>query len=233
MRSGYVVISIGLVACGSGGSHNGGLPDASADAAPPDAAIDASGCQPTVLLQGGTDVVAQGWTVIMQPPATLTSGADFVRLETSTQVNARSGGQLLLSRAGAVEPGKPFALQVVMLVESVANHNQFDAAAAILGSITGAVGTQSDRGEMIYVDRAKLGWSDDSQSVAFAATDQAFHTYELAVDAAGMATVSVDGIARLTRAGYTTTGTIAVGDQTNDAGVDAAMRIRSVTKLCR
>lgn len=60
----------------------------------------------------------------------------------------------------------------------------------------------------------------------------AFHTYLLAVDADGTARVSIDGAPALTRAGFTTNGTIAIGDQTNDRAVDSMLRLRSVALLC-
>jgi len=77
-----------------------------------------------------------------------------------------------------------------------------------------------------------IGWSDDTQSAPFSVTDGAYHLYELAVDAAKLATVSVDGVAKLTRSNFTTTGTIAIGDQTNDPNVDGAVRIKSVERVC-
>ena len=85
---------------------------------------------------------------------------------------------------------------------------------------------------MIYIDSDKIGWADDTQSAAVNALDGNFHTYRLAVDAAGNATVSRDGTALLSRTGYTTNGNLAFGDQTNDANVDSTMQIQSVTLLC-
>lgn len=211
-------------ACGSG-KHPAADASSAADAPEPDAAT----C-PTRLLTGGTDVATQGWSVVMQAPATLSYGPDYVKLQTST--GATTSGQLLLDYPGAVEAGKPFKLQVVMLVEAVNPHNQFDAGAAILGSFTSGFGLPAERGQMIYLDSGKIGWADDTQSFAVAVTDSAYHTYELAVDAAGAATMSVDGTQALTRNGFTTNGTIAVGDQTNEKGIDSTLRIRSVTRLC-
>lgn len=221
-----VVVPAAATACGS--AHRA-APDAGLAADGPAAAC------PTALLTGGTDVAAQGWSVVMQPPATLTSGPDYVQLQTSTSAGAKTGGQLLLSHPGAVEPGKLFKIQVVMQVEAVNPHNQFDSAAAILGSFAPPFGAGNDRDEMIYLDSNKIGWADDNPSTppfAFAVTDRAYHTYELSVDAAGAATVRVDGTQALTRTGFTTSGAIAVGDQTNDANVDCTLRIRSVTRLC-
>jgi hypothetical protein len=223
------LLPIAVAACGSGKQPAADASPA-ADAAAPDAAT----C-PTQLLTGGADVAAQGWSVVMQPPATLTNGLDYVELQTSTHAGATVSGQLLLTYPGAVETGKPFQIQVVMRVEAVNPHNQFDAAAAILGSFTPPSGAGNDRSEMIYLDPTKIGWADDNPNTppfAFTVTDTAYHTYELAVDAAGAATVRVDGTQALTRTGFTTNGAIAIGDQTNDPNVDSTLRIRSVTRLC-
>ncbi len=184
------------------------------------------------LLVGGTDVEAQGWSSSTQGPATLTDGPDYVRIATSTAAGATTSGMLLLYKAGIVPVGMPFKIQVEMLVESVLPHNQLDSGAAILGSFTPMFGNSTDRAQMIYLDAAAIGWADDTQSSAVNVTDGAYHTYELAVDAAGVATVSVDGAPRLTRSGFTTNGTFAVGDQTNDRNVDGTVRIRSVKKVC-
>jgi hypothetical protein len=236
-----LVLPAAATACGSG-KHPAadagvdidapGAVDAAVDAAD-DAAVDAApGCAPTTLLTGGTDVGAQGWQVVMQPPATLSNGADYVELQTSTSSGARSGGQLLLHYPGAVMAGKPFKIQVVMLVEAVNPHNLLDSAAAILGSFTPPFGAGNDRNQMIYLDSGKIGWADDTQSLAVTVTDNAYHTYELSVDASGVAKVSVDGIQALTRNDFITNGAIAVGDQTNDPNVDSTLRIRSITRLC-
>lgn len=222
-----LVPSVAIAACGSGkhpAADAGPIADAAGDAAPT--------CQPTQLLTGGTDVAAQGWSVVMQPPATLSYVQDYVKLQTSTSTGAGAGGQLLLDHPGAVEMGKPFKIQVVMLVEAVKPHNPFDSAAAILGSFTPPFGAGNDRNQMIYLDSDKIGWADGTQSFTVAVTDSAYHTYELSVDAGGAAAVTIDGAQALTRTGFTTNGAIAVGDQTNEANVDSTLRIRSVTRLC-
>lgn len=225
MRAALLSLLPWLVACGSvGGADPDAGPDADADAPP--------GCQPTVLLAGGSDVVAQGWSIVMQQPATLGNGADYVSLSTTTTTGSRTSGQLLLSRAGVLELGKPFALQMVMMVESVSRHNQLDSAAAILGSFTPPFGNSVDRAQMIYLDSGAVGWADDTQTYAFAVAGSGYHTYELSVDAAGAARLTIDGAAALMRAGFMFNGTIALGDQTNDPNVDGVLRIRSVTKLC-
>lgn len=184
------------------------------------------------LLIGGGDITAQGWTTASQTPNTLTYGADYVRLATSTNSGARTSGQLLIMRANAIDATKPFTIRVTMQVESVNTHNQLDSGAAILGSIMGSVGNATDRSQMIYLDNSAIGWSDDTQSAAFSVIDGEYHVYELAVDAAKVATVSVDGVAKLTRNNFTTNGIIAIGDQTNDPNVDGAVRVKLVERLC-
>lgn len=220
---------LALLVTGCGSNNEGPLDSRIVDAAP-DAPPDAA-CERT-LLTGGTDVAAQGWTVGMLPPSTLSNGADYVELQTTTTTGQQTSGQLLLSYAGAFAAGAAFKLEVVALVQAVNPHNQFDAAAAIMGSFTPAFGTQSDRSTMIFLDSGAIGWSDNTQTHAVAVTDGAYHTYVLAVDAAQTAQVTIDGAAALTRTGFTSTGTIAVGDQTNDRNVDSMMRIRSVRLLC-
>jgi hypothetical protein len=215
------------------GSHPAARSDAAIDA-PADAAVDARPDAPPdaackkQLLVGGMDVIAQGWHVVAQPVDTLSNGSDYVELHTSTPTNAPSGGELLLAYGSAFAPNAPFSLEVVEQVVQVSLHNQLDAAAAIMGSLTGANGTAQERGEMVYLDPTAVGWGDDSQSFAFGVVDGNYHTFVLSVDAAGAATFTVDGAMALTRQGYTSSGTIAIGDQTNDPNVDATTRYRSV-----
>lgn len=184
------------------------------------------------LLVGGDDITAQGWTPVSLMPNTLTYGEDYVRLETSTNSGGRTSGQLLITRANAFDATKPFTLHVTMQVESVNRHNSLDSGAAIMGSFTLPYGNSTDRSQMLYLDSAAIGWADDTQSAAFSVTDGKYHVYEFAVDAAKVATVSIDGVVKLTRNNFTPTGTLAIGDQTNDPNVDGAMRIKSVELLC-
>ncbi|NVB82955.1 MAG: hypothetical protein HOV81_31545 [Kofleriaceae bacterium] len=183
------------------------------------------------MLVGGTDVAAQGWNIVTSGPATVTYGADYVQLETSTMMSATTGGHLLLSYPDAFPANTPFKLEVKLLRLSTTQHNQFDAPVAIMGSFTPTFGNQNDRAEMIYLDTAALGWADDLQSFA-AAINGSYHTYVLSVDAAKVATVTIDGTTALTRNNFTSNGTIAIGDQTNDANFDGTMRISSVRLLC-
>jgi hypothetical protein len=183
------------------------------------------------LLVGGVDITTQGWSNTLRQPATLTYVDDYVRLATSTTAGANTSGQFLLYLPNAYDPAQPFKIRVEALVESVSPHNQDDSGAALLGAFTPDFGMPPERAQMVYLDGAAIGWADDSQSAPNATLNQ-YHTYELSVDAAKVARVSVDGVAVLTRNDFVTNGTVAVGDQTNDANVDGAMRIRSVSRVC-
>lgn len=183
------------------------------------------------LLVGGADVAAQGWSVVKQGLNEVTYGADYVRLATSTSPGASTSGHLLLAYAGAYVSGQPFAFRAEVLVESVTSHNPLDSGAALLGAFTPNFGDSAQRAQMVYLDGAAIGWADNSQAASVAVLN-AFHTYEFSVDAGGVARVSVDGVATLSRAGFVPNGMIAIGDQTNDANVDGAMRVRSVVKIC-
>lgn len=209
-----------------------GTPDAPAGGdAGVDAAPDAATNCPRTLLTGGTMVEPQGWSIVMQPPASLTYAQDYVRLETSTAMGGTSGGQLLLNYPGVL-PAPPFRLQVVLLVERVNPHNSFDSAAAIMASYTPPFGAGNDRSQMVYLDGGSLGWADDTAMFMASIANNAYHTVELAVSASTAAQVTIDGVPALTRNGFVSNGAIAIGDQTNDAGIDSAIRIRSVTLLC-
>lgn len=189
-----------------------------------------------VLLVGGTDVAAQGWNVISQSPATLSYEPGVTRLATTTTAGARAGGQLLLDYPTAVEAGQPYKIRVELKVDSVGappitGHNALDASVAILGSFTPTVGNSTDRAQMVYLDTAVVGWADDTQSAVASPLD-GFHFYELAIDAANVATLSIDGVAKLTRNNFVTDRGIAIGDQTNDSNVDSVIQLRSVVRIC-
>jgi hypothetical protein len=242
MRRLTAVMAVSLAACGfssqatsDGGSGGGG--DDGGGGSGSDAAIDAGvdappPCQKNLLTPGGGgDVTAQGWHIAISQPATLAYAADYVSLHTSTTGSSLTGGRLLLYYPGAVESGKAFRLEVVMLIEQVNAHNPFDSAAAIMGAFTLPVGTPEERSQMLYIDADQYGWADDADDRSLKAGN-GYRTYLLAVDAAGNAQVTIDGTGSLSRVNFTINGTIAVGDQTNDAKLDSTLRIKSVTLLC-
>ncbi len=209
-----------------------GEADAGDDGGAADAAVADAACLPRAVFLGGTPPEEQGWTVTASGSANVsTAGPSITQLETQT-TGGDSGAMLLLSLPDAVEPGEPFVVELVLRVLAVNAHNFLDGAAVLMGSYSGGFGNGDDRAQMLYVDADAIGWTDDTQTEAAAAIDGEFHTYVLAVDAAGNATVSRDGVSLLSRVGFTTNGTIAVGDQTNDPNIESMLWIRSVSLLC-
>lgn len=228
------VVPIALVAaCGDDPAIAIDAPalDAPADHdAPPDAAVDAPACVDRTLLVGGQAVEPQGWAIVQSGAATVTLAGDATELTTTTVGGA--GAHLLLTRAGALDPAQPFAISVELQVAAVAAHNQFDAAAAILVGFSPPFGVGAERQQMLYLDAARIGWADDSAQFAAAVTDGAFHTVRFDYDGAGVLQVRFDGALALTRTGVVPGATLAIGDQTNDPGVDATVRVRAVVEHC-
>lgn len=217
----------GLAGCGSGSDPQ--TPDAASDGPLPDAV---PSCVPLVALAGGSDVAAQGWTVASLAPSSLTYGADYTRIETTTTTGARTGGAMLLHRADLIETDKPFAIEIEMLVESAGRHNEGDAGVAILGDYSPLFGMPGEREKMVYIDPTGVGFADNSQSKAMNVIDGAYHTFVLSRDAAGVMHFSVDGTEALMKTAYTSNNRFALGDQTNDPNLDGVIRVRKITKLC-
>ncbi len=235
----WATLALGVAACGddpatavidaAGDASADAALDAAADA-PADAPLDAPACAPRTILVGGQPVEAQGWTVVQSGAATLTLVGDATQLMTSTVGSA--GAHLLLTRPGTRDPAQPFALAVELRVDAVAAHNPFDAAAAILLGFTPPFGVGVERQQMLYLDPARIGWGDDSAQAAAAVTGGAVHVVRFDYDGAGGLTVRFDGTPALTRTGFVPGGTLAIGDQSNDPGLDATLAIRAVVELC-
>lgn len=203
---------------------------AGADGAIDAPASDAPSCAPRSLLVGGQPVEPQGWTIVQSGAAAVTLAGDATRLTTTTVGGA--GAHLLLTRAGALDPSRPFAISVELQVAAVAAHNPLDAAAAILAGFTPPFGVGAERAQMLYLDAARVGWADDSAQHAVAVTDGRAHTVRLDYDGAGVMQVRFDGALALTRAGFVPGDTLAIGDQSNDPGLEATVDVRAVTELC-
>lgn len=219
-----------LTACSACTSFSTSKPDAMLDSQS-DAMIDAPPCAPAVLFDGASAPAAQGWQVAQQEDATIAQGIDHVRLVTRAGNNGR-GSQLVLYRPSTLPTNEPFTVQVELQVEDVVPHNPLDAAAAILASFTPPFGSSVERAQMVYLDGGALGWADDTQTYAAAITNGNYHTYQLSVDAARTLRVAIDGTPALSREGFTTNGTLAVGDQTNDSNLESKLRLRKITRVC-
>ena len=187
---------------------------------------------PIPLFDGALDHTTQGWSLQTMAPfeATLVDGA--LRLATTTDPGASTGGMALLWRALPLPAGSPLTFEVDLSLERASAHNTFDAGAAILMAYTPAFGQGAQRAQMVYLESARIGWADDSASAAIDLGDQTPRTFRVSIDTNRFARVAVDGVELLTRDGVENNGQIAIGDQTNDPNVDGAMRIRAVRLLC-
>jgi hypothetical protein len=191
-------------------------------------------CEDTVILAGGSDPAPQGWTVELNGFAELTYPDPQTTQLFTDSGGPSAGGTLVLRRDGAVTPGRAFIFEVVLMVVSINsnNHDMYDMPVGIMGSYSGYPGTIAERRQHVYLDTNAVGWTDDSESRVFNTLDNTFHTYRLSVDADGAARVDIDGQPSLQRTGFSTNGTIAVGDQTSRIFYEATTRIRSIRMLC-
>lgn len=193
---------------------------ASFDATPP--------CVAQTILDGTSTIAAQGWSVASQTGSASAITTDGVLVDfNTTGLNA----QALATKDIGIATGAAYSLEWRLKVIATNGHNQFDAPVAFMASFTPPFGTTTERSQMIYFDAAAIGWADNTQSFAVDTTS-AVHMYRLDVSAAGHAEVRVDGTLALIRDGFITTGTVAVGDQTNDVNVDAHFDVYQVRKLC-
>ena len=188
----------------------------------------------TVLLNGGSTPAAQGWTAsgTTVPAATVTNNGTFTEISTLGTTDGGGGGSsgtLLYSKSFSLSSLPTFQINIsLQVVAGSGVHNQFDAPVAFGTGIDNPPGTVTQRKQMLYFDPAGIGWGDESAAFAMDTTDS-FHTYSLLVNTvSGVASVEVDGVARLTRTGYVTNDALTFGDQTNDPNVNGDFRIASI-----
>ena len=167
---------------------------------------------------------AQGWvtlTNIVAPLPETTDGVSSFTLDTKAAGLITTDGlgrQMLYTFNPVGSLANGFTLEADLQVVNADPHNPFDAGIALMGSFgSPPFGSGTDRSQMLWFENAAIGWGDDSQSAAVNTTS-GFKTYRLDVDAAGNATVFVNGSPVLSRTGFVTSGLIAFGDQTNDGG---------------
>ncbi len=175
-----------------------------------------------IIFDGNQLPSAQGWTTvtnIVPPLPESTDGVSTFTLNTLAGTTTDTfGRRLLYSFNPGVSLANGFTLEADLEVVNADPHNPFDAGIVLMGSYTvPPFGGVADRSEMIWFENAAIGWGDDAQSAAVNTTI-GFKTYKLDVDAAGNATVFVNGTPVLSRTGFVTNGIIAFGDQTNDGG---------------
>jgi hypothetical protein len=199
---------------------------------------------PQPLLEGSSTPDLQGWSVLQTSDAVGTVSSDQVLIQYNTAsmpcpAPCKTGPMVLYYKEIGISDGTAYALEWRLKVVTSDTHNPLDAAVAFMGSFTPSTtfGTAPERSQMIYFETGAIGWADDStapQAVSryLVNTTDVFHVYRLDVDAAGHAEVRVDGNLALTREGFSTNGTIAIGDQTNEANLESQFLVYSIRKLC-
>ena len=176
-----------------------------------------------IIFDGSANPTTEGWTEIGLGGVVSTDGNIFT---VNTVGLPDSGGtspyDLFKYSAPQLTTGG-YTIEA-RLKTSGSTFNQLDGGATLMvgGNATGA-GDTAARSDMILFSNTSVMWGDLSHSYSVDTTQ--YHVYDLTVDNAGVATFYVDGTAALTRTGYTTSGIISFGDQTNDAGVNGRMDI--------
>ncbi|WP_422842994.1 fibronectin type III domain-containing protein [Acidovorax sp. M2(2025)] len=139
---------------------------------------------PTLLYDGNTDPVPQGWQQLQQSPHTETVGdgtngvdAGTTRF-TTANAGSTSGQNLYTHSVGTAN----FITSIRLKALSVNPHNTGDA--GLMFSATDAFappfGSSANRSHMLYLDSATVGWGDDTGGTApFNSLDGAFHEYAL------------------------------------------------------
>ncbi|MFT4572473.1 MAG: hypothetical protein ACI8TQ_003180 [Planctomycetota bacterium] len=196
-----------------------------------DGGSSSSSCTPGVLLSGTVLPDVEGWVIQTNLMGTPDITTDGTAVRVNTQVDSASSPFALVALDTGLEQGTEFTLQWSMTVNAADTHNNFDAGVAVLPSYAGtSFGTSTERGQLIYFDTNEIGWGDLSQSYVLDTTT--LHSYLLSVNDDGDATVSVDGTVRLDRSDIEISGTVAFGDQTNDADLDGDFSISDIELIC-
>jgi hypothetical protein len=186
---------------------------------------DASACVPRRLLIGGQPVEGQGWTIERTGSGTVTYGGGMTTLTTTG--NAR---QLIVLRDAF--PSSQWALtitaQVVQSGGCTANH----AAAAFMAGFHAPDGDAADRARMLCARQDGTAWGDGSVSTGVALDTLGQIKLERTANGIRAIVQSADGMSTLSSGGFTSNGTIAIGDQTTDPGLDSTIKIVSVDLTC-
>jgi hypothetical protein len=190
-------------------------------------AIDApaGACAPRRLLTGGQPVEAQGWTIERAGASTVTYGGGMTTLTTTGDAR-----QLIVLR-NAFPPAQ-WALTITAQVVQSGGCAPSHAAAAFMAGFHEPVGDAADRARMLCASESSTAWGDGSVSVG--ATLATLGQLRLERTASGLRAVvlSASGMGTLSSGGFTSNGTIAIGDQTTNAGLDSTIKIVSVDLMC-
>lgn len=194
------------------------------DASTPDDAS-AGACVPRRLLTGGQPVEGQGWTIARVGSGTITYGGGMTTLTTTE--NAR---QLIVLR-DAFPPSR-WALTIVAQVVQSGGCMAGHAAAAFMAGFHDPVGDTADRARMLCVRDDGSAWGDGTVSTGVGLDTLGQIKLERTANGIRATVQSAGGMSTFSSGGFTSNGTIAIGDQTTNAGLDSTIRIVSVDLTC-
>jgi hypothetical protein len=189
--------------------------------APPSA-----GCVARRLLTGGMPVEQQGWTIERVGSGTVSYGGGMTTLTTTG-----SARQLLVLR-DAFPPDR-WSIQVTGEITSSGGCTASNAAIALMASFHDPAGSDTDRARMLCLTEDKVMWGDGTGSVGIALNTTGTIRLERTASAAIRATVqSGAGMASMTGGSFTSNGTLAIGDQSMDLGLESSFKIVYVDLMC-
>lgn len=201
-------------------------PGVDASTSSPIDAAPASTCVPRRLLTGGMDVTAQGWTVERVGLGTITYSPATTTL--STEAGAR---QLIVLR-DAFPPDR-WSIQVVGEITRSGGCTQNNAAIALMASFHEPAGDANDRARMLCLSETSAEWGDGSSKIGIALNTTGVLELERVPSASIRATVqSGAGQTSMTANGFTSNGTLALGDQSTNLGLDSSIKILTVDLTC-
>ena len=201
-----------------------GNPDAASDA-PLDAPTSGA-CIPRRLLTGGMPVEQQGWTIERVGAGTVTYSPGTTTLATTN--NAR---QLIVLRDAF--PSNKWSIRITAEVTSTGGCTPNNAAVAFMASFHAPAGDDADRARMLCIGPDKAVWGDGVGSIGVSLVAIGVITLERTSPAGIRATVqSGAGMASMTAGGFTSNGTLAIGDQSTDPGLDSSLEIISIDLMC-
>jgi len=188
----------------------------------------ATTCTPRRLLTGGIDIAQQGWTIVSAGGGTITYGGGATTLSTTN--NAR---QLIVLRNAF--PSTRWQIEIVAQIVSSGGHTANNAAAALMSSFHDPVGDDQDRQRMLFLDDADIGWGVGNPVIGAETKKMGIYRFERLVNGASVgvkATVLINGSTALSASPFTSNGTIAIGDQTTEPGLDSTLKVYSVDLMC-
>lgn len=193
--------------------------DAGPDAPP------AQACTPRRLLTGGVDVTTQGWTIERVGAGTIMYD------QTTTTLATTQGARQLIVLRDAFPPDR-WSLQIVGQLVQSGGCTPSNAAATVMASFHAPIGDTADRARMLCFTETTMTWGDGTSSIPIATNTVATVRLERASQGIRAAILMGNGTASMTAGPFTSNGSIAIGDQSTEMGLDSILRITSVDLMC-